>query len=31
LCFFCALDDTLELKEPIMDWGAGGGALDRRP
>ncbi len=24
LCFFCVLDDTLELKEPIMDCGAGG-------
>lgn len=30
LCFFCALDETLELKDPIMDWGAGGW-LDRSP
>jgi hypothetical protein len=31
LCFFCALDDTRELKEPIMDWGAGGGWLAMSP
>ena len=24
LCFFCELDDTFELKEPIIDCGAGG-------
>ena len=24
LCFFCVLDDTLELNEPIIDDGAGG-------
>ena len=24
LCFFCVLDETLELNWPIMDWGAGG-------
>ncbi len=24
LCFFCVFDDTLELKEPIIDCGAGG-------
>ena len=24
LCFFCVLLETLELKEPIMDAGAGG-------
>jgi hypothetical protein len=24
LCFFCVLDDTLELNCPIMDCGAGG-------
>ena len=24
LCFFCVFDETLELKEPIMDCGAGG-------
>ena len=30
LCFFCVLDDTLELKEPIMDCGAGGW-LDIKP
>jgi hypothetical protein len=23
-CFFCGLADTLELNEPIIDWGAGG-------
>ena len=27
LCFFCVLDDTLELNWPIMDWGAGGGCV----
>jgi len=30
LCFFCVLDDTLELKEPIIDCGAGGW-LDMSP
>jgi hypothetical protein len=24
LCFFCVLDDTFELNEPIIDCGAGG-------
>jgi len=24
LCFFCVLDDTFELKDPIIDCGAGG-------
>jgi hypothetical protein len=24
LCFFCVLDEILELNCPIIDWGAGG-------
>jgi len=31
LCFFWVFDETLELKEPIMDCGAGGGLEPMSP
>lgn len=31
LCFFCVLDETLELNWPIIDCGAGGIGAPRRP
>jgi hypothetical protein len=30
LCFFCVLLATLELNDPIIDWGAGGTAVPAR-